>query len=93
MRTPAWREKPSRKARRLGRECLDHVLLLGEGHLQRVLAEYGSYFNGARPHQGIDQRRPSTFSSPALSPKFVPGAVVEGRCVLGGLHHDYRLAA
>jgi len=77
----------------LRRECLDHVLLLGEGHLQRVLAEYGLYFKGARPHQGIDQRRPATFSSPALSPEFVPGAVVEARRMLGGLHHDYRLAA
>jgi putative transposase len=77
----------------LRREWLDHVLLLGEDHLQRVLAEYRSYFNGARPHQGIEQRRPAAVSSPALSPASVPGTAVEARRVLGGLHHDYRIAA
>ena len=35
------------------RECLDHILVLGEGHLRRVLNEYVVYFNQARPHQGI----------------------------------------
>ncbi|MGN6756726.1 MAG: hypothetical protein ACTHMJ_10110 [Thermomicrobiales bacterium] len=39
------------------RECLDHLLVLGEGHLRRVLHAY-AYFNGARPHQGIGQRLP-----------------------------------
>jgi putative transposase len=97
VRTPVLAPKAAAYVERfigsLRRECLDHVLLLGEGHLHRVLAEYGSYFNAARPHQGIDQRRPSAFSSPALSPGFVPGAPVEARRVLGGLHHDYRIAA
>jgi len=37
------------------RECLDQILILGEGHLQRVLREYVHYFNNARPHQGIQQ--------------------------------------
>ena len=33
------------------RECLDHVVILGEDHLRRVLAEYiAAYFNAARPH-------------------------------------------
>ena len=36
----------------LRRECLDHVLLLGEDHLRRVLAEWVGHFNGGRPHQG-----------------------------------------
>ncbi len=34
------------------RECLDHVLILGERHLRRVLREYVAYFNQDRPHQG-----------------------------------------
>jgi transposase InsO family protein len=72
------------------RECLDHLIILSEPHLQHVLAEYaGSYFNTARPHQGIGQRIP------------VPGDRVQSRFaesvaaipVLGGLHHDYRAAA
>jgi putative transposase len=40
------------------RECLDHVVILGEDHLQAVLGEYAAYFNSARPHQGIEQRVP-----------------------------------
>ena len=43
----------------LRRECLDHVLLLGEDHLRRVLAEWVGHFNGGRPHQGIGQRIPN----------------------------------
>jgi transposase InsO family protein len=72
------------------RECLDHLIILSETHLRHVLADYAlSYFNTARPHQGIGQRIP------------VPGERVRARFVgpvtalpvLGGLHHDYRVAA
>ena len=37
------------------RECLDHILVLGESHLYRVIKEYVAFFNQARPHQGIDR--------------------------------------
>src|SRR3954447_1085086 len=40
------------------RECLDHLLVLGERHLARVLREYVVYFNRARPHQGLGQVLP-----------------------------------
>jgi transposase InsO family protein len=46
------------------RECLDHMLVHNEQHLQRVLTHYREYFNSARPHQGIDQRRPDAFVQP-----------------------------
>ena len=72
------------------RECLDHILILNERHLESVLKEYVHwYFNEARPHQGIEQR------IPVLSERKsnVPGANVVGLPVLGGLHHDYRVAA
>jgi putative transposase len=70
------------------RECLDHVLILGERHLLAVLAEYGRYFNEARPHQGLHQCIPvRTVASPNRT-----GALVAFP-VLNGLHHDYRRAA
>ncbi|MGA7740417.1 MAG: integrase core domain-containing protein, partial [Polyangia bacterium] len=41
------------------RELLDHVILLGDRHLDSLVREYKVYFNEARPHQGIGQRVPS----------------------------------
>jgi putative transposase len=71
------------------RECLDHVLVLGERHLERVLREYVAYFNQERPHQGLGQATPE--QSPAA---FLNGAgPVSALPVLGGLHHAYRRAA
>ena len=37
------------------RECVDHILVLGERHLLAVLVEYAHYFNESRPHQGLHQ--------------------------------------
>jgi len=42
----------------LRRECLDHFLVLSEGHLYRVVQAYQGYFSCARPHQGIEQHLP-----------------------------------
>ncbi len=72
------------------RECLDHILILNERHLEGVLKEYAlSYFNEARPHQGIEQRVPV----PSERKSYAPGAQVVALPILGGLHHDYRVAA
>jgi putative transposase len=71
----------------LRRECLDYFILLGERHLYRVVGEYVSYFNNARPHQGINQQIPSGRGCPSGE-----GEVV-ALPMLGGLHHDYRRAA
>jgi len=70
----------------LRRECLDHLLILGERHLYRVVKEYKQYFNHARPHQGIEQRIPC---QPVRSETPSATGKVASRPVLGGLHHDY----
>jgi putative transposase len=77
------------------RECADHVLILGERHLRRVLAEYVRYFNRGRAHQGIGQRTPiSVESTVAPLRQHTQGKEsVTAVPVLGGLHHEYRLAA
>ena len=73
------------------RECLDHLLILHEKQLQRVLNAYILYFNRSRPHQGIRQQipEPQTGSVPADR----EGGKVLSFTVLGGLHHDYRRSA
>ncbi len=79
----------------LKRECLKHFIFLSEDHLRRTASTYITYYNGGRPHQGIEGipecgpglprvSRPATGDGPI---KFVAYPV------LGGLHHDYRLAA
>ena len=71
------------------RECLDHVIILGRRHLQRVLEEFGlHYFNTGRTHQGIGQRVPI----PSSSQIYRKGAKINSVPVLGGLHHDYQVA-
>ena len=72
------------------RDCLDHIVILGERHIEHVLKEYCfDYFNVARPHQGIGQRVPI---EPAFKGRTDPAGVI-AIPVLGGLHHDYRAAA
>lgn len=73
------------------RECLDHILVLGEARLRRVLRAYVGYFNDARSHQGIGQAIPAR-SAPAEGARLSPGRVAAFP-VLGGLHHDYRRVA
>ena len=74
------------------RECLDHLLILSERHLHRIIGEYVAYFNHARPHQGIGQRIPDP-PEDSLSVETVTASRVVSYPVLGGLHHDYRRVA
>jgi putative transposase len=71
----------------LRRGCLDYRLILSERHLRRVVTEYVTYFNQARPHQGINQRIPCASHLPDH-----PDGEMVG-IVLGGLHHGYRRKA
>jgi putative transposase len=75
------------------RECLDHILILGERHLGRVLTEYVGYFDCARPHQGIGQRTPLPPAAAVPAPHSHVKEHVIALPVLGGLHHEYRNAA
>jgi putative transposase len=77
--------------RSVRQECLDHLLILHEKQLQRVLNRYVSYFNQARPHQGIQQQIPEPRSSSHSSHD--TGDKVIAVPKLGGLHHDYQRVA
>ena len=71
----------------LRRECLDHMILLGERHTQRVLAEFADYYNAERPHQALNGDRP------VRSLRLVGKGPIVAQPHLGGLHHSYRRAA
>ena len=43
----------------LRHECLDHVIVLGERHLRRLLCEYVDYYNATRPHRALDGATPN----------------------------------
>ncbi len=90
-RTPRQNAVCERFLGSVRRECLDHLLVLGDAHLGRALREYVAYFNTARPHQGLQQRIPDPAAVSALrSEEERPVLAVP---VLGGLHHTYRRTA
>jgi len=57
-RAPKANAFAERWIRSLREECLDHLLIVNERHLRRVLIEYITFYNEARPHQGIEQLTP-----------------------------------
>ncbi len=83
VRAPNANAFAERWVRSVREECLDKLLILGEGHLQRVLTTYVTYYNTARPHQGIGQRCPIPLESAACD------GPIERRDILGGVLHDY----
>ncbi len=94
-KTPYHAKRPNAICERfllsVRRECLDHILILHEKQLHRVLRCYVAYFNRARPHQGIQQQIPELLAS--SSPQQNQREKVIAIPLLGGLHHDYRKVA
>lgn len=86
-RTPVMNPYAERLIGTLRREFLDHVIVLGQSHAQRLLGEFTDYYNAERPHQALNGERPT----PSLRP--VGNGPVLARPHLGGLHHSYRRAA
>ena len=68
----------------LRRECLDHVVVLNETHLRRLLRDYLIYYHGARTHLSLAKDAPE----PRRVERLDEGRIVETPMV-GGLHHRY----
>ena len=64
------------------RECTDHIVAFGEGHLRRILRTYARYYNTVRTHRSLDK------DAPAYRPVQRIGDI-ESHMILGGLHHHY----
>jgi transposase InsO family protein len=64
------------------RECLDHTVVFGEGHLRRIAAAYTGYYNECRTHLSLDK------DSPGRRPIQRLGQLA-AQPILGGQHHEY----
>jgi len=94
LRAMAIRDKPTAPAspwqngfaeRLIGsirRECVDHILVLSEAHLRRILKAYARYYNDIRTHSSLDKDAP-------LSRPVQRTGIISSHTVLGGLHHHY----
>jgi len=98
IRTPIRAPQANADAERwigtLRRECLDWILIFGRRHLEAVLGTYVTHDNPHRPHRSLELRPPeATCHPPSIHP--LPDQQREFRRQdhLGGLIHEYRLAA
>jgi putative transposase len=70
------------------RECLDHLIVLNEDHLRRILRYYFEYYHDSRPHQSLERNSPTPREiEPPSQGKII--AIPQ----VGGIHHRYRRAA
>ena len=95
-RAPKARAHAERWIGSVRRECLDRLLIVGRSHLQHVLANYTRHYNEHRPHRAIGQRPP--LSQPPPRGEHAMADVIDldrvrRRDLLGGLIHEYQLAA
>src|SRR5229473_3367151 len=67
------------------RECVDHIIVLGEMHLRRVLKSYTDYYNCVRTHRSLDKDAPVTRQIQRIGS-------IKSHAILGGLHHHYARA-
>src|SRR5450756_1241693 len=64
------------------RECVDHIIVLGEVHLRQILQSYARYYNDIRTHRSLDK------DAPVSRPVQSTGSI-KSHPILGGLHHHY----
>jgi transposase InsO family protein len=64
------------------RECVDHIVVLGETHLRRIPKSYARYYNETRTHRSLDK------DAPISRPVQRTGGIIS-HALLGGLHHHY----
>ena len=90
FRAPQANAHAERFVRTARTECLDWLLILGPRHLDRVLRVYVDHYNTERPHRALGRHPPIATQPPTPPP---PQATIERRDRLGGLLHEYHLAA
>ena len=64
------------------RECVDHIVVLSEAHLRRILQAYARYYNKIRTHRSLDKDAP-------ISRPVQRIGNITSHALLGGLHRQY----
>jgi len=77
----------------LRRELLDRLLIIDEQHLHRVLTEYLMHYNTARPHRSLGQLTPAQAATRPPEPVNLAEHRIHREQILGGLTHEYYVAA
>lgn len=90
--------------RSIRNECLDHLILLGEGSLRRAVGQYVEYYNTERPHQGVDNQvlthatelasidhQPKRITETTAVNENISNLVIERHERLGGLLATYKI--
>src|ERR1700704_4995946 len=67
------------------RECVDHMIVLGEAHLRRILKSYADYYNSVRTHRSLNKDAPVTRQIQRIGS-------IKSHAILGGLHRHYARA-
>src|SRR5262249_25804919 len=80
-RSPGQNGHAERLIGSIRRECLDHIVILGEDHLRRILKAYAAYYYGFRTHLSLGK------DAPTHRPIQRFGEIA-ARPILGGLHHQ-----
>jgi Integrase core domain len=65
------------------RECVDHIIVLGEMHLRRVLKSYADYYNSVRTHRSLNKDAPVTRQIQRIGS-------IKSHAILGGLSPPLR---
>jgi len=91
VRVPKARAHAERWVGSVRRECLNRLLILGRRHLHHVLAAYVRHFNEHRPHRALGQQPPLSDRQPLAD--VIDLDRLRRRDLLGGLIHEYQLAA
>ena len=73
-----------------GRDLLDHVIVLNERHLKRLMHEYIRYYHEDRTHLGLGKDTPQ---GRPIARDSAYGSRIQSFPRLGGLHHRYAVAA
>ena len=93
FRAPQANDVAERFVRTVRSECLDWLLILNDRHLERVLDVFVAHYNGHRPHRALALTPPRSARPPVLPATAWGDARVQRRDRLGGVVHEYVLAA